>query len=228
MATRTSERSGRAAVAPDRRPDSGGRAGHRADHAPGDLGGGSAHPGRLRGVEGRGTVIAPTGSGLRERGSGGLLCLALLCVLWALGPTPAYSADSEQQERIERWNNLEPEEREELRRRYRRLQRASPQERRALSSRLEQFRSLSPAEQKQMRKNHRRWKQFSPERRARMRKNLQRWRQLSPVQQREMKDQFRRWQRLSPEEQGRLRERIGGPPGERSRDQRGRGQRQHR
>jgi hypothetical protein len=109
-------------------------------------------------------VTASTRSGLRERGRGGLLCLALLCVLWALGPTPAYAADSEQQERIERWNNLEPEEREELRRRYRKLQQASPGERRELRRRLEGFRSLSPEKQQQMRRNHQRWSEFSPER----------------------------------------------------------------
>ena len=135
---------------------------------------------------------------------------ALLCLLiLASSPSPAVAADSEQDERIELWNSLTSSEREELRRRYRQLQGAPPEQREELRRRLQRFRNLPAEKRQQMRQSYRQWKELTPERRARLRQNFRRWRELSPGQRRELTDQYRRWQRLPAEKRLRIKQFLG-------------------
>ena len=91
---------------------------------------------------------------------------ALLCLLiLASSPSSTLAADSEKDERIELWNSLTSDEREELRRRYRQLQGATPEQRQELRRRLQRFRSLPPEKRQQMRQSYRQWKELTPERR---------------------------------------------------------------
>jgi uncharacterized membrane protein len=71
----------------------------------------------------------------------------------------------------ERWNNLTPEQKDRLRKRYK------------------WWKSLSPEKKAKIRE---RYRQMSPEQRRRLREKLKRWQNLSPERKKQLREQYRK------------------------------------
>lgn len=69
-------------------------------------------------------------------------------------------ASPEAQERMERWQSLPPEKREQLRQRYEKFRQLPPEEQAAVKRRYDKWRELPPEERRAMRDK---WQSMSPE-----------------------------------------------------------------
>ncbi len=81
--------------------------------------------------------------------------------------------DQRQDQEIERWESLPPEERHEMRRR------------------MERWKELSPEDQQLFRRRYQQWQELTPQERQKMRENLHDWNTLSPQQQEQIRRRFR-------------------------------------
>lgn len=94
----------------------------------------------------------------------------------------------------EQWQGLTPDQRQELRKRYRRFQELSPQEQQQLRQRYERFREFSPERRQQMKERHERLRQLSPRQRDQLYREWRQLRDLPPEQRsqrrRELRQQF--------------------------------------
>ncbi len=92
------------------------------------------------------------------------------------------------------WQNLTPDQRQELRERYRRFQELSPQEQEQLRQRYERFRDLSPERRQKMKERHERLQQLSPQQREQLRREWRQLKELPPEQRsqrrRELRQQY--------------------------------------
>ena len=123
------------------------------------------------------------------------LCLSLLlCGIAAAQPD---------QQALERWQRLTPEQKQELRERYQRWQNLPPDEKEELQRKFEAWRRLPPEEKATAQKNFERWQKLSPEQRARLRERWQHWRELPPERREELKRRFEKLRELPPEERRR-------------------------
>jgi len=89
----------------------------------------------------------------------------------------------EEQERMQRWQSLPPEKREQLRRRY------------------EKFRQLPPEEQEAVKQRYSKWREMPPEERRAMR---DKWQSMSPEDRKTFRRRFRDEgddRRMSPEDE---------------------------
>jgi hypothetical protein len=67
-----------------------------------------------------------------------------------------------EQEALERWQKLTPEEKQELRERFQRWKSLSPEDKADLQKRYNNWRRLSPDEKATVRKNYERWQHLPP------------------------------------------------------------------
>lgn len=77
-------------------------------------------------------------------------------------------------DRYQEWERLSPQEREQLRQRWRYYQSLPPQERQLLKRRYEEWKKLPPEEQKVIKEKLRRWEELSPEEQEAIRQRFRR------------------------------------------------------
>jgi len=77
-------------------------------------------------------------------------------------------------DRYQEWERLSPQEREQLRQRWRYYQNLPPQERQLLKRRYEEWRKLPPEDQRVIKEKLRRWKELSPEEQEAIRQRFRR------------------------------------------------------
>jgi len=77
-------------------------------------------------------------------------------------------------DRYQEWERLSPQEREQLRQRWRYYQNLPPQERQLLKRRYEEWRKLPPEDQRVIREKLRRWEELSPEEQEAIRQRFRR------------------------------------------------------
>jgi len=126
----------------------------------------------------------------------GLLVLLLVAAL-AWGPEPAWAKRYHEGpaggNRVEenaatataergRWQQMSPEQRKELKQRYRQFQQLPPDEQQKLRQRYERFRELSPEKKQRMLERHKRLQQLTPQQRQELHREWQRIKQLPPEQ----------------------------------------------
>ena len=109
---------------------------------------------------------------------------------------------------MDRWQRMTPQEREELRERYRRWQNLSPAEKQRLRKKFEAWHRLSPEERAAARRNFERWQKFTPAERERLRERWERWRRLPPEQREQIRGRMQRLRNLPPERRREIRERF--------------------
>jgi Protein of unknown function (DUF3106) len=127
---------------------------------------------------------------------------------WGQPASPGDTFAQNEQQSLERWQDMTPQEKQDLRDRFQRWKSLPPQEKADLQKRIDNWRRLSPDEKATVRKNYERWQHLSPEQRERLRQRWQDWRQLPPEQRQELKERFERFRDLPPEERRALRERF--------------------
>ena len=94
--------------------------------------------------------------------------LLVASAAWAQsGPRAEQLAQSDQ-ERLERWQRMTPEQKQELRERFERWKNMSPAEKSELQKKFDDWRRLSPEEKATARQNFERWQKLSPEQRQRL------------------------------------------------------------
>jgi hypothetical protein len=77
-------------------------------------------------------------------------------------------------DRYQEWERLSPQEREQLRQRWRYYQNLPPQERQLLKRRYEEWRKLPPEDQRVIKEKLRRWEELSPEEQEAIRQRFRR------------------------------------------------------
>lgn len=100
----------------------------------------------------------------------GVLVLGSPLVLADKGPPggrDAQDMSAQERERIQRWQSLPPEKREELMERYERFQKLSPEEQAEVKKRYNKWREMPEEERRAMRDK---WQQMSPEERQALRR----------------------------------------------------------
>jgi hypothetical protein len=108
---------------------------------------------------------------------------------------PALAQDHEH--KAAQWHRLTPEERREMRAR---------------------FRALPPERQAEVLKKFETWRRMPAEEKARVRRNFEHWQQLPPGERERLRERWERWRRLPVEERQALRERFRhSPPEEKQR-----------
>lgn len=95
-------------------------------------------------------------------------------------------------ERFRQWKDLPPEERDKLRQNFQRFKAMPPEERQILKERFRRFKNLSPEERQGLLENYEKWRSLDPEKRKELRKGFKRWKELPPERRREMKDRLRK------------------------------------
>lgn len=140
--------------------------------------------------------------------------LLLLLVLWPPLPGQAQAlakdvlAASQEEEALERWRQMSPQEKQELRNRYQRWKSLAPEEREELRKKFEIWRGMTPDEKKVIRRNFERWRNLPPQQQERLRERWDRWRNLPPERREVLRRRFQKLQQLSPEERRQLREQF--------------------
>ena len=89
------------------------------------------------------------------------------------------------------FENLSPEEEEQLRRKYDQWQSLPPEKQRNLRRRMKQWNQMSPQQRKQYERRHHQWQQLSPRERDTLRHQLDQWDQLSPKEQDNIRRRFK-------------------------------------
>ena len=126
-------------------------------------------------------------------------------------PTPQGDQPARtEQEALERWQKLTPEEKQELRERYQRWKSLSPEDKADLQKRYNNWRRLSPDEKATVRKNYERWQRLSPDQREQLQQRWQQWRELPPERRQALKERFERFRDLPPEKRRALQRRVSG------------------
>ncbi|MEJ5300894.1 MAG: DUF3106 domain-containing protein [Thermodesulforhabdaceae bacterium] len=77
-------------------------------------------------------------------------------------------------DRYQRWEQLSPREREELRQRWRRYQNLPPREQQLIQKRYEEWKQLPPEDQRYIREKLKRWEELTPEERELIRQRFRR------------------------------------------------------
>ena len=95
-------------------------------------------------------------------------------------------------ERFRKWKNLPPEERDKLRKNFQKFKAMPPEQRQILKERFRRFKNLSPEERQGLLENYEKWRSLDPEKRKELRKEFKRWKDLPPERRREMKGRLRK------------------------------------
>ncbi|TMB28937.1 MAG: DUF3106 domain-containing protein [Deltaproteobacteria bacterium] len=179
-------------------------------------------PGGARGLRGGGGAPHLAARGQAMSRVPGLALLAAIAL--APGVTRAQTAPPPSAE--DRFRNLPPEKQEELRKRFRELQRLPPAERERLRQNLDRlnrmppadrtrvednfrrFREMPPEEREQILERWRKFKDLPPERRAQLREQFQGVLRADPARRKQILENMRRWEQMTPEERDQARERF--------------------
>ena len=105
------------------------------------------------------------------------LCLAVFSPAVSWGQDAAgRNVAQNNNEAVERWQRMTPEEKQELRERF------------------ERWKNLPPAEKEKLQKNFDNWRSLPPEEKATARRNFERWQKLTPDQRQRLQE---RWQAVA-------------------------------
>jgi len=96
------------------------------------------------------------------------------------GQPPPWVADRNADPSSSYYQNLSPEEKEKLLRRYRQWKSLPPEKRQQLRNKMNQFREMPPDSRRLYEHRFQQWQQLSPNERQRIRKDLDNWDNLSP------------------------------------------------
>src|ERR1051325_5515543 len=143
--------------------------------------------------------------------SAALSLLVLLLVISTAraqsGPRGQQLAQSDQ-ERLERWQRMSPEQKQELRERFERWKNMPPAERSELQRKFDEWRRLSPEEKATARQNFERWQKLPPEQRQRLQERWRDWRNLPPERREELRRRLQAFRELPPEKRQELRQKL--------------------
>jgi len=113
-----------------------------------------------------------------------LLTFGFLCLLGLAGPMDHLAQGSQEPGKDEPSDkgrrNLSPEERRQLRERYKQFKQLPPEEQEKLRQRLKEFQSLPEDQQERLRQRGKLFRDMTPEQQERFRKFQRRWRNLPP------------------------------------------------
>ncbi|APG24744.1 hypothetical protein A7E75_06655 [Syntrophotalea acetylenica] len=97
-----------------------------------------------------------------------------------------------------RWEDLTPEQRRQLKGRYRQYKEMAPDEQQRLRQRYDQYQDLPPAERERLKQRMERWQRLPEDKRQEIKQRYQRYRQLPPEKQQELRKQWREQKKLPP------------------------------
>ena len=125
----------------------------------------------------------------------------------AAEPEPYMAVSGEDQAWVKQWERLDPENRENLVRRYKRWKNLSPAAKERIRRNLETFRSLPKPQRKRIMKNFHAFQRLPNARKIAILKNFSRWKRMNPQEQETLREKHRLFQEgMSPEERKRMRE----------------------
>jgi len=124
----------------------------------------------------------------RQASAAAILQLALsatLALLFLGSPSLAVAdAAKAPQEALKAWQQMTPQQRAELRRRWRQFKRLSPAKRARMLRRLRQFQAMSPAERARIERNRRAFQRLSTAQKRRILRNYRRFRLMPKAKRR--------------------------------------------
>ena len=88
------------------------------------------------------------------------------------------------------WDQMDPDKKEALLRRYRRWRQLPPERREAIRKNLDRFRTLSEEDKKKIRQRYRAFKALPPEQKKEILKNYDRWQTLSPQEKQRLRERY--------------------------------------
>ncbi len=154
----------------------------------------------------------------------GLLVLPRTLRAQAPAPEPTPLAPpKEPGARAEWFRSLTPEQRDELRARYRRFQAMPEPQRQGLEQRLKRWNRLAPEQRRRARERWKSFRQLPADERERVLRNERHWRSLPPKERRRMRQRFERFRQLTPGQRQRIRRRRAEGGGRKADEDRGRG-----
>jgi hypothetical protein len=89
------------------------------------------------------------------------------------------------------FNNLSPEERARMQRRYREWEALPPEQRDTMRRRMEEWNRMPPQDRNRYQQRYQQWEQMSPQERRTLEENLQRWDSLSPQERDSIRRRFK-------------------------------------
>ncbi|HHT9154475.1 MAG TPA: DUF3106 domain-containing protein [Candidatus Tripitaka sp. YC43] len=130
------------------------------------------------------------------------------------GP-PLPKEDTGFKDKLKRWREMSPEQKEIIKERFRQWKDLPPEERGKLRQNFQRFKAMPPEERQILKERFRRFKNLSPEERQGLLENYEKWRSLDPEKRKELREGFKRWKDMPLERRremkGRLRKPF--PPG---------------
>src|SRR5439155_448506 len=127
---------------------------------------------------------------------------------WSQSAPPSQVMAQNDQESLERWQRMTPQEKQELRDRFQRWRSLPPQEQQELKQKFETWRNMDPQKKAEIRKNFDRWRELPPQQQERLRERWQQWRALPPERREALKRRFEQFRELPPEKRRELREKF--------------------
>ncbi|MEE4265801.1 MAG: DUF3106 domain-containing protein [Desulfobacteraceae bacterium] len=89
-----------------------------------------------------------------------------------------------------KWQDLSPEEKEQLRKKYQEWESLSPEEKEKIRRRMKRLNNMSPRERDSYRQLHKKWQHLPPDERKQLQKELDNWENLSPQEQDAIRRRF--------------------------------------
>ena len=92
--------------------------------------------------------------------------------------------------RQKNYDDLSPEEKKEIEKKYKEWQKLSPQEKKKIRRRMNKWKKMTPEEKKLYRRRYRQMQHLSPRERQQLQKDLERWNELTPQQKEAIRKKF--------------------------------------
>ena len=88
------------------------------------------------------------------------------------------------------YDDLSPEEKKEIEKKYKEWQKLSPQEKKKIRKRMNKWKKMTPEEKELYRRRYKQLQHLSPEERQQLQKDLERWNELTPQQKEAIRKKF--------------------------------------
>jgi hypothetical protein len=108
--------------------------------------------------------------------------------------------------KYKKWKNLSPEKKAEIRKKYKKFKDLPPEEQQKIKRNWKRYQKLSDEERKAIRKKHKFWQRLSEEEKQQLKTRMRKYRQMTPEERQRIKEKRKKWQNLSPERKKQLRE----------------------
>lgn len=90
----------------------------------------------------------------------------------------------------QRWQDLSPEEKEKMRRKYQEWKSLPPEEKQIIRQRMHQLKRMPPQQRNLYQQLFQQWQHISPDERKQLQKDLDNWERLTPQQQESIRRRF--------------------------------------